>query len=354
MHTLSWLNPMRQLATIERILSSQPVPNADALDVVQVRGWRVVTKRNEFQSGDLAVYFEIDSFLPVRPEFEFLRSSSFKRMGEEEGFRLKTIKLRKQISQGLVLPVATFPELADQTWSVGDDVTERLGVKKYEPPVPVSLSGLVKGAFPGDIPKTDQERIQNLWADYSKAFAEVAFEETVKLDGTSMTVYVRDGEVGVCSRNLDLLCDHPDNPRNTLWKVALKLGLLTVLPSLHRNLALQGELIGPAIQKNNEKLTKPDWFVFDVWDIDQQRYFSASERQSFIQQLGLNHVPILSNSIQVFREFSSLEELLAHADGPSLNTQARREGLVYKSVELVDGEIITFKTISNRWLLKNG
>ncbi|WP_318734659.1 RNA ligase (ATP) [Roseofilum sp. Belize BBD 4] len=343
---------MRKLATIEQIKSSQPVPNADSLDVVQVRGWQVVTKRNEFQVGDLAVYFEIDSFLPIRPEFEFLRSSSFKRMGEEEGFRLRTVKLRKQLSQGLVLPVATFPELAALSCSVGDDVTELLGVQKYEPPVPASLSGLVKGAFPSVIPKTDQERIQNLWESYAATLQDVAFEETVKLDGSSMTVYVREGEVGVCSRNLDLKCDRPDKPRNILWQVALKLNLLELLPPLHRNLAIQGELIGPNIQKNNEKLTEPAWFVFDVWDIDRQQYFPASERLSFIQQLGLQHVPVVSESIQVFRNFSSLEELLSHADGPSLNA-SRREGLVYKSLEPVDGEMFSFKAISNRWLLKN-
>ncbi|MDJ1185728.1 RNA ligase (ATP) [Roseofilum casamattae] len=349
---------MRKLAAIECIKSVQPVPNADALDVVRVRGWQVVTKRNEFQVGDLAVYFEIDSFLPIRPEFEFLRSSSFKRMGEEEGFRLRTVKLRKQISQGLVLPVSTFSELAEQTFSVGDDVTELLGVKKYEPPVPASLSGVVKGPFPSVIPKTDQERIQNLWESYATTLQDVAFEETVKLDGTSMTVYVRDGEVGVCSRNLDLKCDREatyrlDNRGNVLWRVALKLDLPNLLPQLNRNLAIQGELIGPNIQKNNEKLTEHTWFVFDVWDIDRQHYFSASERLSFVRQLGLKHVPVVSESIQVFRNFSSLVELLARADGPSLTANSKREGLVYKSVEPVDGEIISFKVISNRWLLKN-
>ena len=344
---------MRKLATIECIKSVQPVPNADALDVVAVRGWQVVTKRNEFQVGDLAVYFEIDSFLPIRPEFEFLRSSSFKCMGEEEGFRLRTVKLRKQISQGLVLPVATFPELAEPTFSVGDDVTELLGVKKYEPPIPASLSGVVKGSFPSVIPKTDQERIQNLWESYATTLQDVAFEETVKLDGSSMTVYVRDGEVGVCSRNLDLKCDNPDNPSNVLWRVALKLDLLNLLPQLNRNLAIQGELIGPNIQKNNEKLTEHAWFVFDVWDIDRQHYFSASERLAFARKLGLQHVPVVTDSIQVFRNFSSLEELLARADGPSLSAKIKREGLVYKSLEPVDGEIISFKVISNRWLLKN-
>lgn len=338
---------MRKLATIEEIKSVESLVNADALDLVRVRGWKVVTKKNEFKVGDLALYFEIDSFLPVRPEFEFLRKSSFKKMGEKEGFRLKTIKLRGQVSQGLVLPVSAFPELQNHSQEIGKDVTDLLGIEKYEPPIPQSLSGVMKGAFPGKIRKTDQERIQNLWEEYSVIYKDLAFEETIKLDGTSMTVYFLDNEVGVCSRNLDL----KETSNNVLWNTALKLNLPEILAKQGRNLAIQGELIGPGIQRNNEKLSEVAWFVFDIWDIDKQQYLTALERNLLCQYFNLLQVPIASASIKVFQEFSTLDELLAHASGNSLNAPSR-EGLVYKSLEFVDGEIISFKVISNQWLLK--
>ena len=337
---------VRKLATVERILDTQPVPNSDRLDVVRVRGWNVVTQRNEFTPGSSAVYFEIDSFLPVRPEFEFLRPSSFKKMGEEEGFRLRTVKLRGQVSQGLVLPVATFPELAAMP-AIGTDVTEILGVKKYEPPIPASISGKIKGAFPANARKTDQERIQNLWDEYATKYRDVAFEETLKLDGSSMTVYFCNGAFGVCSRNWEL---HPSE-KNTLWRVARSLDLEAKLQSLDRNLAIQGELMGPQIQKNREKLAAHRFFVFDIWDIDRQAYLSPAARSHLVERLELDAVPVTSPSVRVFSEFSTIADLLAHADGPSLNGD-RREGLVYKSLQPFDGETISFKVVSNRWLLK--
>ena len=135
------MNTDRKLASVVKIVDIQPIPNADAIVVAKVKGWNVVVKRDEFKVGDLAVYYEIDSFLPVRPQFEFLRKSSFKRMGSQEGFRLKTIKLRNQLSQGLLTPI---PEgIIDP--KEGDDLTEALDIVKYEPPIPAQLAGKIKG-----------------------------------------------------------------------------------------------------------------------------------------------------------------------------------------------------------------
>lgn len=338
---------MRKLATIEQVKAVNPVPNSDFLDMVQVRGWTVVTKRGEFQTGDLAVYFEIDSFLPIKPEFEFLRPSSFRKMGEEEGFRLKTIKLRGQVSQGLVLPLQNLPELGDRSLAIGEDVTDLLGVKLYETPIPAALAGQIKGAFPRFIRKTDQDRIQNLWEEYAPQFSTLEFEETIKLDGSSMTVYWHHQTIGVCSRNWELA----ETENNSLWQVTRSLELPEKLASLDRSLAIQGELMGPGVQKNNEKLKQPTWFVFDIWDIEQQRYLTAPERYPIVEALGLQSVPILSKTIAVFTEYPTLQSLLDHASGRSLNG-VQREGLVYKSLAIVNGEIISFKVISNQWLLK--
>ncbi len=103
----------RKLASVVKIVDIQPIKDADAIVVASVKGWKVVVKKGEFNVGDLAVYYEIDSFLPVRPQFEFLRKSSFKRMGSSEGFRLKTIKLRGQISNGLLMPLSSLESLTN-------------------------------------------------------------------------------------------------------------------------------------------------------------------------------------------------------------------------------------------------
>ena len=196
---------MRKLASIQQIRDIQPIPNADAIEVVIINGWQVVAKKGEFKIGELCVYFEIDSFLPIKPEFEFLRKSCYKKMADgSKGFRLKTIKLRGQISQGLALPFDLFINTKAAFVEIGQDVTELLQVKKYEMPIPPALQGFAKGNFPSFIRKTDQERVQNIWYKLNEKYNHINFEVTLKLDGTSATYYYRDGEIGVCSRNLNL------------------------------------------------------------------------------------------------------------------------------------------------------
>jgi len=237
----------RKLASIQVIADIRPIEGADAIEVARINNWDVVVAKNVgHKVGDYVVYCEIDSFLPVREEFEFLRKSSFKRMGDQEGFRLKTIRLRGQVSQGLILPISIF---GDFGWTAyeGLDVTERLGIVKYEPPIPAELAGKVRGNFPGFLRKTDEERVQNLTKDYAKWVEEgLDFYVTEKLDGSSATFYLNGDVFGVCSRNLDL----EETEGNTFWKVARELKLEEKLRENGQNLAIQGELIGEGIQGN--------------------------------------------------------------------------------------------------------
>ncbi|MDB5308575.1 MAG: ligase, partial [Gemmataceae bacterium] len=146
---------MRKLASIQVVNAVEPIPNADAIERVRVLGWWVVGKKGDFEKGDQVVYCEIDSLLPERPEFEFLRTSSFKPAQTDAagatiqptGFRIKTVKLRGQVSQGICFPLSVLPPGAPT--GEGEDVTDWLGVRKWEPPVPVGMGGKVKGGFPG-------------------------------------------------------------------------------------------------------------------------------------------------------------------------------------------------------------
>ncbi|QHS63186.1 RNA ligase (ATP) [Chitinophaga agri] len=330
----------RKLVSPVVIDDVQPIEGADLIEVATVKGWKLVIKKGEFKIGDHAVYCEIDSFLPVKEEFEFLRKSSFRRMGEQEGFRLKTMRMRGQISQGLLLPIHL---LEGYTYQLGEDVSARLGVIKYEPPMPAALGGIAKGLFPSFIPKTDEERIQNLSADYEK-FKQHTFYVTEKLDGSSVTYYLNEGSFGVCSRNLDL----EESEENSFWKVAGKEDIAAKLAALGKNIAIQGELIGEGVQGNPYGLRGQTVRFFNAFNIDEYRYFELEEFTALITSLGLQTVPILELNYTLP---ASLDELLTIADGASvLSPQGKlveREGLVIRSTD----RKISFKVISNKFLL---
>ena len=351
---------MRKLASVRTISDISPIENADNIVCATVDGWKVVTqKSNNFKPGDLVVYFEIDSFLPVTEKFEFLRKSSFKVMEGKEGFRLKTIRLRGQISQGLILPMSEFFTLNENGfWTTpggivledGDDLTEYLGVLKYEKALASSLSGIAKGNFPSFIQKTDQERVQNIYKYFFRdEWSYIEFETTLKLDGSSMTVYYKDGYVGVCSRNLDLL----EDDTNSFWKMAKDSNLINSLAAYGKNFAIQGELMGPGIQGNREKFDSLKFFVFDVFDIDKFEYLDPFDRDDVLIDLRdcgakIDQVPRTKPcGYAMLSDYKSLDDMLAYAERPSINASVA-EGVVFKSMK---GPRKSFKIISNKFLM---
>ena len=332
---------MRKLATICKIDSVNPIEGADAIDVLTVGGWKVVARKGDYVTGDLAVYCEIDSWIPTELA-PFLSNGDEKSWNGVVGNRLRTIKLRGQLSQGLLLKI---PSIVPEGCEVGTDVTELLGIQKWEAPVPAQLSGEAIGLFPSAVPKTDQERIQNLTQELND-WKDLEFEVTEKLDGSSCTIYLgEDGDFHVCSRNLDLR----ESDNNTFWKVTQQYGVEQKMTDLGLyGLAIQGELIGEGIQGNPYKLKGQDLFVFDVYDTVHRQYLDAEKRIELCNTLGLKHVPVLTDSVS----YSNLEvtELLMLAEGKSvLNTGSEREGLVFKCVT---DPSIHFKAISNKFLLK--
>ncbi len=341
----------RKLATVRCIGQITPIPNADKIELVTVDGWNVVVAKDVgHKVGDLVIYCEIDSFLPIREEFEFLRKSSYKKMGDVEGFRLRTVKLRGQVSQGLILPMSVLNPPDTNIYVTpfeGLDVTEMLDIVKYEPPIPAELSGKVKGVFPSFIPKTDEERIQNLTKEYEewKYQSKHQFYVTEKLDGSSATFYVKDGEFGVCSRNLELL----ETEGNTFWKVARELDLKNKMKSLGKNISLQGELIGEGIQGNSYKLKGQTIRFFTGYDIDKRERIGFIHFTIMIMDMGLEYVPIVNPEFG-FLLPDTIDEMLQYAEGKSaLNPDTEREGVVVRSM---DGSI-SFKAISNKFLLNH-
>lgn len=346
----------RKLVTIRKVIEIREIKGADNIELAIVDAWKCIVKKGDFKVGDIGVYFEIDSYLPLGDKrYEFLEKSSRKKIKAElqgikryDGYRLKGMKLRGELSQGLLMPVGLFPELDD--CKIGDDVAEKLNVVKYEQPLPAQLAGKAKGNFPSFIPRTDEERIQNL-PDYLGKYKKMEFEITEKVDGTSMTVYFRDGDIGVCSRNLDLT----EAEDNSLWKAARESGVLGYLQHKKYNYAIQGELIGEGIQKNKLKLKGHHFYIFNVFLIEDGRYASPEERKLIFKDMEsfgstAKHVPILD--YLRLEDFNSVDEILYYAasNKSMVNKEEDREGVVFKQRDEYNGELVSFKAINNDYI----
>jgi hypothetical protein len=435
----------RRLVTFRIVDAIEPIEGADAIEVAVIGGWKVVTKKNEFRTGDPCVYFEIDSFLPDGvPAWQFLIDKSSRMFEGAKGHKLRTIKLRGQVSQGLILPLHALPVLdlvlretlteeQARQLEVSDpvlqaeienlryglhvheaalspqdlDLTALLGVKKFEIPLPACLQGQAAGTFPSFIRKTDQERCQNLTAEIfgyanvtvpfnvdgmtnevvndlvsrgvikqvhgergveyqkilmAKGDRNARYEVTIKLDGSSGTFFVKNTydenglntgvpTIGACSRNLELKIND-ENAGNTYVRVLNEYGLGAKLEKFFmdtgRAIAVQGEIMGPGIQGNREDFKDIKFFVFDIFDIDNQCYVDKDDRHGILAQLDLPHVPILHESTTLDElGITTVAQLLAFAEGPSIAHKIR-EGLVFKRI---DGGF-SFKAISNAFLAK--
>lgn len=337
----------RHMASVKEILNISPIENADSIELATIDGWRSVVKKGQFNVGEKVVFCEPDSLLPDKPEFEFMRSKHF---------RIRTCRLRGTTSQGICFPMSILP---DGTYLVNDDVSELLGITKYEPPVPVQLRGRVRCPIHRlAVPKTDEVRVQNIPKILEK-YRGHEFNLTEKIDGTSMSVYM-DPETGlhVCSRNVDLAPDfeHKFNG-DAYWRYALEHDIEEILKQLG-NVALQGELFGEGIQKNKYGLKGLHYRVFNVWDMVDHKYLDWDVIRAAVDAFGLGKdflVPYLGR----LTLDHTVDDLLELADGKSTISDTLREGIVFRplreteDVNMPDGRL-SWKAVSNQFLLKWG
>lgn len=355
---------MRQLAKIVRVDDIRVHPNADRLEIAVIGLWNVVVSKGQFTKDDSAIFCEIDSLLPIEDErLAFLAGRNEYAIDGKQYSRLKTMRLRKVLSQGLLLPCSQFGKEITQFLEYEDeDVTlaDALGIIKYEPPEDSyggnRGNGAVKGhPFPYFIPKTDQERIQNLVYEYNEALSnKELFEVTFKLDGSSITIAVNNNAIYICSRNNTLTMQEDWNEIYSHYiRAAIDSGILFKLILINsltgRNLALQGELCGPKIQSNFEGLDKDTIFIYDVYDIDNSRYLLPDERIELLYNYGLynDRVPVYLNNALLA---DNINDTLVMADGKSALNGKFREGLVFKSMT----RDFSFKAIGNSYLEKTG
>lgn len=329
---------MRKLASIQRVKAIDPIPGADSIERLTVLGWYCVSVKGTFQVGDLCVFVEPDAQISPEGPFAFLAGKNVRTSVEGRiDPVLKTIKLKGQISQGLAIPVRElFTDAADQ-FSEGWDVTEFLGITKWELPVPLEATN-IRCKFPSGVPKTDEDRIQ-LFPDILLDYRDMLFHATLKYDGMSMTVYNDDGDFHVCSRNWSL------KPGGAMWSLAERYHLFDILlPGTY----LQAECYGESIQGNPHKIKGQDMAVFNLGSINPSSLASPSTLESFCKE---HHLPKAQNLQMFYGRDHDMDSLIAMADSTGL------EGVVIRpDVNVYDARVdgyLSFKAVSPRYLLKH-
>ena len=345
---------MRKLASIQRIWKIEPIEGADRIELAHVLGWQCVVNKGQFQEMDLAVYFEVDSFLPIAPEFEFLRASSYRKtdiMGE--GFRLRTMKFRGQISQGLLLPISAFHAIPADA-DLGMDVTELLDVKKWEIEERITTGGTMIGTLPYDIPHTDETRVQ-AEPDLIQAFAGLEYYISTKMDGSSHSVGIDENGFHVTGHNYE----YKDDGNSPFYELVKSMDLQAKVEAFVADnglstFTIQGELCAPGIQKNRLKLTKPAWYVFTIRENGKR--VGLTRMLEICEQLQLESVPIEEIGTDLPAKYPTVEALLERADG-NYPKGGKKEGIVIRPTEPVYSELISgalsMKVVSNKYLLKN-
>lgn len=364
----------RKLASIKQVKDLKPIENRDRIELAIIDGWQVIVKKDEFKIGDKVIYIEVDSILPEKEEFEFLRKKKF---------RIKTMKMAGTLSQGICFPLSVLSNDPGK-YTLEQEVTEELGITKYDPealkertqrnkgqkkPKNPILKFLFRfnfirnlfffdsrnlGRFPSFISKTDEIRIQNIpriLEDKS-----IKYDATEKIDGQSATFFLKKVkhplpffkdklEFGVCSRNFEL--QYGEN--NNYWLVAKKYNIKELLLKLIGDsdfIAIQGEQIGPGIQGNKYKVNDLQFYIFNIIDDTGKKNPYHSKYDFILSKSGIPLVPLIATNIELP---DSVNELLEMADGKSeLNDKILREGLVFRNYD----SNVSFKAISPAFEIK--
>ena len=380
----------RKLAHIEKIEWVRPIEGADRIVTYGILGWEVVDQKDKYKVGDKVIYCEIDSVLPDKPEYEFLR---------DRKFRVKTIKLKGQISQGLILPMSTLHGnyRRNDEYAVGQDVTTQLQITKYLSPTEreeleqqerklandrnkfkkfmmryswfrrLFLSRKQKQGFPYWVSKTDEERIQNLhWEEFYEQFKDKEVYVTEKIDGCSGTftgkvvprfsgllskLPFKKYQFVVCSRNLTT-----NDKFSIWWKIAKKYNLEQILKE-NPTLTIQGECLDTKVQGNKYNVKDEQFYVFNIIDHEKNYHYNFGEILIFCGKYNLQHVPLLyhKNLKTYYPKLSELgstvQELVEFSKGKSTLADIPREGIVVRCIE--NGQkLLSFKVINPDFLLK--
>lgn len=309
-----------KVATLEYIKNVYPHPNANKLDIAVVNGWKVCIKKNEYKIGDLCIYVNIDTQLKECVQYEFLRNKKF---------RIKSNKLRGQLSEGIIFPTSLLKEFGYSTIIIdenieGTDVSEYIGAKHYEKPISMNLLGTSIGQMPSFIKKTNEENLENV-IEVLEELKNKPYYITLKVDGSSTTYYINNGKYGVCSRNLEL----NEEENNGFWKVSKKYDIEKKLTTYFKdkNVAVQGEVYGPGIQNNLLKTKEISFYAFNLWDIDNKKNLDYIDLKTFCVSTQIPMIPVIEEN----EEFNlSLEDLQSISNKLKYSSGFAAEGIVVR------------------------
>lgn len=372
----------RMLASVQKVLEVLPITGADRIELVKVLGWQCVVKKGIFKAGDIGCYIEIDSIVPDKPCFEFMK---------ERKFRVKSISLRKTLSQGLFM---SFEDLGIKKYPEGKDLTDILGITKWEPPEDTGIYQNKKqkswwwklvykwpilkmfrkkcgmgASFPSHlVPKTDETRLQAFPPDFLEKFKDLPIAISQKMDGSSTTFVWNNGKFSVASRNVWMIEKNDTN----FWKIVELTKIDKAVKEVFgkRNVCLQGELCGPSIQDNKYKFDRLHYFLFGIFDSDKKEYFTPQELiDAFeaLQKAGatIEIVPQLVKPLdrKTIKDIGlTVDDWLKYVDTRSpFNPDTWNEGIVVRSldnkpygVKGMTGGRYSWKCISNKFLLQYG
>jgi hypothetical protein len=370
----------RNLASVQKVLEVLPIEGADKIELIKVLGWQCVVRKGLYKVNDLGIYIEIDSIVPDLPIFDFMK---------ERKFRVKTIKLRGQISQGLFM---SFGEMKIKNYKEGTDLTDILNIKKYEPDENnVIYQGKQNKSFwwkmvytipflrmfrkkcgPGAsfpthlVPKTDETRLQAFGPNFLEIYKDLPISISQKMDGSSLTFVYNKGKFSVASRNVWYI----EKKDNNFWKIVEQSGIdkTCKLVFKKRNVCLQGELCGPSIQDNKYRLDSLTYFLFGIFDSDKKTYFTPQElidTYNLLQDANLKILIapqlVLPRDNKTIKDIGlTIEDWLNYADSRSkYNSNTWNEGIVVRSldnkpyaVKGMEGGRFSFKVVSNKFLLQ--
>ena len=341
----------RELAIVTRVQKIEPIPNYDRVVKATIENYPVIVQKDQFKEGDLCVYIGYDTLLPVKPEFEFLRKNSYSKL--YDGFRIRNMKMCGMYSSGIAFNLSILPEGFQP--NEGDDVTDLLGVRKYDPeelqgvvqvqnkhknPILLflmrfkwfrklyaKLTGKKMRQYPSTVQKSDETNIEKLFNSYKAQRPDEEFYSTEKMEGSAgaWMLYGKRRKYLVFSHNT--IRSSKDD--NTWAKVGRMYNLEKILRSEKRNLCVQGEVCGPNIQKNIYGFNDLRLFVYKVTDVDTGEAFNFNELKNFCFKHNLDMVPLVGIGVKLP---DTLDEVLKDCEGTSVLADVPREGLVWRSM----------------------
>lgn len=338
-----YVNGERVMAYVATIEEKKAIEGADKIEAYRVGGWWVVDKKDAYAVNDKIVYVSIDAWVPHEIAPFLSKGKEPREFNGVKGEKLRTVKLRGTVSQGLLLPVSVLPDYSNQQFD-GYPVDSILGIQRWEAPIPACLAGQMRGNFPSAVKKTDAERVQNLNRSIEQ-WKENGYTFTVmeKADGSSITFLLdSENDFHVCSRNWDL----KDEGENTYWNMAKKYSIQEkMIANNMQGLAIQGEVFGFGLNGNLYKMQNQDMLVFSIYDTKTSSYIPTLEAKKIADKLELKFVPIIGQC----NDLPYIDRMLSMAEFKSnLNNSVDAEGHVYRCNEYPN---ICFKAISNKYLL---